>query len=209
MFKGNSKLDKIDPMTGNALGDLLARVGELIQLTPELRDFAPWPNQPHFIRLEPAAVPAISLIEGLAVQKTIATSQIVESIKSAARGASWQQTYSEAEVGADFLNRYGWFELVGPSGYYFSDSARAFIVFWDAGLHYPAHLHEAEELYYVLAGSAEFHADGQPSARLVPEGTRYHASNQLHAMDTHAEPVLALVMWRGQGLKDSVRMAAS
>ena len=165
-----------DAMKGNTLDDLLVRVGELVRVTPMLRDFAPWPNRPSWAELEPLAVPAISLIEELAAKTTRATSPIVASIKSMVREVCWQQTYTEAEVGADFLSRYGWFELVGPTGHYLSDSTRAFIAFWGADLHYPAHLHEAEELYYVLAGSAEFHSEGQPSAQLVPGGTRYHAS---------------------------------
>ena len=196
-------------MKGNALDDLLARVGELVRITPALRDFAPWPNRLPSAELEPLAVPAISLIEELAVKTTRATSPIVASIKSMAREVCWQQTYTETEVGADFLNRYGWFELVGPTGHYLSDSTRAFIAFWGAGLHYPAHLHEAEELYYVLAGSAEFHSQGEPSEQLVPEGTRYHASSQRHAMDTYSQPVLTLVLWRGRGLRSSARIDLS
>jgi hypothetical protein len=196
-------------MTKNALEDLLATVVELVRAKPKLRDFAPWPKQLPPARLEPVAIPAISLIEGLTVQTTPATSPIVDCIKSASREVCWQQTYSEAEVGVDFLNRYGWFELVGPTGHFRSDSARVFIAFWGAGLHYPAHLHEAEELYYVLAGSAEFHSQDESSALLVPEGTRYHASNQGHAMDTHTQPVLTLVLWRGRGLDGSARIATS
>ncbi len=181
----------------------------MVRVTPKLRDFARWPNQLLPLRLEPVAVPAISLIGGLAVQTTPATSPILDCIKSASREVCWQQTYTEAEVGSDFLNRYGWFELVGPTGHFHSNSARAFIAFWGAGLHYPAHLHDVEELYYVLGGSAEFHSQGEPSVQLAPEGTRYHASNQRHAMDTHSQPVLTLVLWRGQGLDGSAKMAVS
>jgi hypothetical protein len=88
-------------------------------------------------------------------------------------------------------------------------SARAFIAFWGAELHYPAHLHEAEELYYVLAGSAEFHSQGEPSAQLVSEGTRYHASNQRHAMDTRTQPVLTPELWRGHGLDGSAKICSA
>ncbi|PZQ95274.1 MAG: hypothetical protein DI533_19590 [Cereibacter sphaeroides] len=196
-------------MTRAAFDNLFATVGALICTTPELRDFVDWPDAPAFPGVPALGVPAIPLITGLQAVAAAQTAPIVEAIKAVASQAYWQQTYSEAEVGRDFLNRYGWFELVGPTGHYLSDTMRAYIAFWGEGLHYPMHLHEAEELYYILAGSAEFHAAGQGSAILRPQDARHHASNQPHAMDTHAEPVLTLILWRGVGLDGNARMATA
>ncbi len=188
------------------LEQLIATTGDLVRATPALRAFMAWPDAPKPNALVPLKIPAIALIAPMMAAQSPLTAPVVAAVKAAAPMAHWQQTYSEAEVGRDFLNRYGWFELLGPTGHFYSDTARAYIAFWAEGLHYPMHLHEAEELYYVLAGAAEFHAEGQPSLRIGPQGTRHHISNQPHAMDTHAEPVLTLVLWRGSGLGGSARI---
>lgn len=192
-------------MSEAGLDRLLAATGDLVRATPALRDFAVWPDAPTRNTLEPVKLPVIPLIETMAAQPSL----VADAVKAAASLAHWQQTYTEAEVGSDFLNRYGWFELLGPTGHFLSDTTRAYIAFWGEGLHYPMHLHEAEELYYILAGAAEFHAVGQPSVLVGPEGTQHHASNQPHAMDTRAEPVLTLVLWRGPGLGGSARMGTA
>ncbi len=196
-------------MNGDALDRLIPAASDLVRATPALRDFVAWPAAPSRGALTPQSVPAIPLIERMSAQTSPRTAPVADAVKAAASLAHWQQTYTEAEVGRDFLDRYGWFELLGPTGHFLSNSARAYIAWWGERLHYPMHLHEAEELYYVLAGSAEFHVDGQPAVLVGPEGTRHHAPNQPHAMDTHAEPVLTLVLWRGPGLGGSARMGTA
>ncbi|MCQ0091745.1 dimethylsulfonioproprionate lyase family protein [Roseovarius sp. M141] len=190
----------------DALDRLEAAVADLVLATPALREFVDWPDCPNRHALEPLAIPAIPLIEGMTAAASPRTVHVVDAVKVAAPLAHWQQTYTVAEVGRDFLNRYGWFELLGPTGHFRSVSMRAYIAWWGEGLHYAMHLHEAEEFYYILAGAAEFHAEGQPSAILGSEHNRHHASNQPHAMDTHGAPVLTLVLWRGAGLGGSARM---
>ena len=196
-------------MRGEALDRLLAATGDLVRATPALRDFAVWPDAPKRNQLVSLKIPAIPLIERMAAPASPSTALVVDAVKAAASLAHWERSYTEAEVGRDFLDRYGWFELMGPTGHFLSDTTRAYIAFWAEGLHYPMHLHEAEELYYILAGAAEFHADGQPSVLVGPEGMQHHASNQPHAMDTHVEPVLTLVLWRGPGLGGSARIGTS
>jgi|TARA_R110002072_G_scaffold94336_7_gene208520 mannose-6-phosphate isomerase-like protein (cupin superfamily) len=190
----------------DALDNLMSAVGDLVRATPALRDFVQWPDAPVRNPLAPLAVRCIPLIEGTSAPASTLTATVVDAVRAAASVAHWQQTYAEAEVGRDFLNRYGWFELLGPNGHFRSEAIRAFVAFWGEGLHYPMHLHEPEELYHVLAGAAEFHADGLPSILVGPGGSRHHDSNQPHAMDTHAEPVLTLVLWRGSGLSGNARI---
>lgn len=186
---------------------LLAATGALVRALPQLRDFAPWPADPPFADRPPQAIPAIAPIETLDAATTARTAPLAAAVAAVARDAHWEQTYSEAEVGRDFLDRYGWFELLGPGGHFRTGALRAYIAFWGAHLHYPPHLHEAEELYCVLAGEAVFHAAGMPSARLGPEALRLHRASQPHAMDTGAAPILTLVLWRGAGLEGIPRMA--
>lgn len=51
-------------------------------------------------------------------------------------------------------------------------------------------------MYLTLAGEAEFMREGASNKKLRPGDTSQHASNQPHAMETHAHPVMAYVVWR-------------
>lgn len=181
-------------------------VRDLVGETPDLAAFAQWPDAVVYEGSTIKTVPAADILHAWNVGRGDAAGRLHEAIRGLAHHVAWRQSYTEAEVGADFLARYGWFELIGPGGFYRSGNYRAYIGFWDHGLHYPWHLHEAEELYYVISGEAEFEAEGETPATLGPGDTRHHAGYQPHAMTTRDAPVLTLVLWRGPGLTGSPRM---
>lgn len=110
---------------------------------------------------------------------------------------AWRQSYGAAEFGPDFLERYGWTELIGTSGPIASDAASCGILVLGPETFYPAHAHEAEELYVPLAGTAWWQrGDGAP-ARLQPGTPIHHPSWLPHSMRTDAEALVALYCWRG------------
>ena len=179
----------------------------LIAATPTLSGFAGWPlatlaPRPH------THIPAADILRSYAEGNTDITLGLHTAIRNICDYADWQQTYDVSEVGQDFLNRYGWFELVGPTGHFHSDQVRAYIAYWGENLYYPWHRHEAEELYFIIAGEARFESEGDAPAWLRPGDTRFHASNQPHAMTTGASPVLTLVLWRGAGMTGVPEMVA-
>jgi mannose-6-phosphate isomerase-like protein (cupin superfamily) len=177
----------------------------LMGATPALMQFGGWPLALPSPR--PAhRIPAADILKDWTEGHCQATKPLRDAALDLADYADWQQTYSEAEVGRDFLDRYGYFELVGPTGHFHSDKIRAYIGYWGDNLDYDWHLHEAEELYYVIAGEALFEAEGVASQILRPGDVRIHASNQPHAMKTRASPILALILWRGPGLAGDSRM---
>ena len=59
-------------------------------------------------------------------------------------------------VGEDFSNRHCYFELIGPKGHFYDEKIRVFICYWGEHLNYKWHSHEAEEMYYILGGKAQF-----------------------------------------------------
>jgi mannose-6-phosphate isomerase-like protein (cupin superfamily) len=180
----------------------------LVASTPALLGFAGWPLA--LPAQKPARpIPAAEILKAWAEGHTDATLATRDAIRDLTDYADWQLTYTEDEVGQDFLNRYGWFELVGPEGHYRSDEIRAYIAYWGENLYYPWHLHEAEELYFILAGEALFEAEGDDPVTLRPGDIRIHRSNQPHQMTTGDSPVLALVLWRGAGLTGSPRMGTA
>ncbi len=71
---------------------------------------------------------------------------------------------------------------------------------------YPRHRHEAEEIYLPLSGTAEWQ-QGDAIWREHPPGTIiHHSSEEPHAMRTHAQPLLALYLWRSANLKQKARL---
>jgi hypothetical protein len=181
-------------------------LGDLIAATPAMAKFAPWSDDAIYVERETLILPATQLILSDPVTQYPPALAFHTAIRAAAPHAHWRQSYTEGEVGADFLARYGWFELIGPTGHMHTNSARAYITYWGPDLVYPWHLHEAEELYFLVAGSAEFAADGLKTQTLAAGETRIHISNLPHAMNTYDQPILALVLWRGAGLAGVPRL---
>lgn len=125
-----------------------------------------------------------------------------EAVVAAAAEIDWLLTYTEDQVGRDFLRRFGWFELLGPTGHFLADDVVVFIGFWGPHLRYPWHKHESIEIYSVVDGSAVLEREGVDSRAYVSGETSLHASWQPHALKTEADPVLILAVQKGQGLND-------
>ena len=163
----------------------------------DVRAFCDFPIDLERRKTRPCHIPASSLMQ----QDQALTSDKIHSgfrdaVVACAQLADWQQAYKDTNIGEDFLNRFGHFELIGQEGVFHSTQVRSFFVYANAGLHYPWHHHPAEELYLVLAGEAEFMTKGEYPKTLRPGKTTYHATMTPHAMVTHNHPVLAYVLWR-------------
>ncbi|MFA3918520.1 dimethylsulfonioproprionate lyase family protein [Ruegeria hyattellae] len=190
------------------LDDVLAAARALHRTNPDLSAYAPWPDDLVPTGLQPCPIPATDLIADFDQPGTAETRALVSAVRATVHLASWQLAYTEEEVGADFLNRYGYYELFGPSGHFHSAQLRGYIAYWGAGLNYGWHSHEAEELYLTLAGSALFKVEGC-TADIGSGQTRFHGSWQSHAMDTTDQPILTLILWRGEGMAGLPHMDAA
>ena len=181
---------------------------------PALSGFQPWPDDITWAGRASVPAPCMDLVQTQAGDTACTHSHAAETlalqqaITALVPHVEWRLTYTEEEVGADFLRRFGWFELVGPTGHFHSTQTRMTVGYWGDGLYYPWHEHEPEELYSILSGRAEFAAEGEDTLTLRPGDTRLHASLQPHAMTTSDQPILCFVLWRGEGLADDPRMAA-
>lgn len=113
----------------------------------------------------------------------------------------WQQTYSEADgFSRDWLDNYGWVNLVSPEGLFLSDEMRISIGYWGAGQHYDEHSHAPEETYLILAGRAQFFSEGREMREAGAGETVHHAPHQKHSMTMTPGPLLAAAFWRGEEL---------
>lgn len=179
---------------------LLEVVREIYMDTPALVDFAPWPLNLE-VRNKPArAISGQSMVDGFAGLGTSATEPVISAIRNANDDGHWIQTYTVDEVGQDFLNRYGYFELFGPTGHFITSKLRGYVGFWGAGLDYGWHNHEAEEMYFCLGGEGLFMAEGEENKSVVAGQSKYHSAFQKHAMSTTDRPFLCLAFWRGSGI---------
>lgn len=187
--------------------DVLNAARQLHQTHPDLAAFGDWPDDLCAVDVSPNAIPAVPLVQ--AIQSDAGPTQaLTKAICATAHLANWKLTYTEDEVGADFLNRFGYYELFGPTGHFHSTKLRGYVAFWGEGLAYDWHSHQAEELYLIAAGRARFHVAGN-DAELTPNQTRLHTSWQSHAMTTTDSPILTYVLWRGEGLDALPRMDAA
>ncbi len=155
----------------------------------------------------PASLPVLAWLADLPALATPATLPLVTALITAAPDLAWGQTYATDEVPAGFLKGYGWSELVGARGPYASpDLALGFLLLGPDTI-YPLHRHAAEEVYVVLAGTAEWRRGRAPFQPRPPGTVIHHPPWLPHAMRTAREPLLALYLWRGGDLTEKSRFS--
>ena len=174
---------------------------------PEARPFLrDWPQalvaRPQGAR----TLPVVSALEGLSQYAAAETQSLVEAVAALARDLDWRQTYSSADFGERFLQHYGWSEWIGQRGVFESDAVACGVLLLGRDTEYPAHSHEAEELYLPLAGHALWRA-GSSDWRLRPPGRLiHHPGWTTDAMRTEGEPLLAAYVWRAGDLTAKSRL---
>ena len=152
------------------------------------------------------SLPVVSSLQGLSPYAAPGARALVEATATLAGDLDWRQTYSSADFGQRFLDNYGWSEWIGDRGAFISDAIACGVLMLGPDTEYPAHSHEAEELYLPLAGRAWWRS-GQSDWRLRAPGTWiHHPSWTTHAMRTGREPLLAAYVWRAGDLSAKSRI---
>jgi mannose-6-phosphate isomerase-like protein (cupin superfamily) len=108
----------------------------------------------------------------------------------------WYYHYETRPGEADLSNHIAFAELVGPDGDMGAPDCRVGLTLMAPNTLYPLHAHPAIELYFVIAGTADWRA-GDKTRRVPPGDLVLHRSSEPHAMRTTAEPLLALWSWSG------------
>ena len=165
-----------------------------------------WPDIGTARPVAPCSLPVLSWLAAARHASVPSTASLVAALAAQADALAWQQSYTAADFGAAFLERYGWTELIGLRGPVRSKTIACGILMLGPDVDYPAHAHEAEELYLPLAGAA-YWTRGHEAAIERPAGLPIHHSSWVpHAMRTGAEPLLALYVWRGGDLAAKSRI---
>jgi hypothetical protein len=185
------------------IGKLIERTHALLDslraaaLGPVLTD---WPLANERRPVAASALPVLRWLPEVKAHAPALTLELVNELSRAATMMAWRQTYTATEIGAAFLENYGYSEIVGLSGPLASERLACGFLLLGPETHYPRHRHEAEEVYIPLAGTASWQqGDGRWRERL-PGTVIHHASHEPHAMRTGARALLALYLWRSANL---------
>ncbi len=133
-----------------------------------------------------------------------ATKGLVNALAAVSDALHWQQTYSKDDMGQRFLDRYGWFMLVGPNAPVMSGALLSGVLLLGPDVEYPVHKHAAEEIYVTLSGNASWKI-GEADWHLKAAGSIIHNPPwQAHAMRTdQGEPLLVAFLWDAGRLEKS------
>ena len=165
-----------------------------------------WPRELVARPVAARSLPVVSALHGISRYAAPQTRDLVDGVATLAGALDWRQTYSRADFGQRFLDNYGWSEWIGERGAFVSGAIACGVLLLGPETEYPAHSHEAEELYLPLAGRAWWRS-GELDWRLRAPGTWiHHPSWMVHAMRTRREPLLAAYVWRAGDLSAKSRI---
>ena len=119
-------------------------------------------------------------------------------ISSLSYYVKWENGYTEKDVNKNFLNNYGFFEFIGPTGHFKTSEMALYVNYLDKNTLYPLHNHEAEELYFIISGEAKFENNNGDYEILTSNKTRFHKSFEPHAITTNNKQILSLVIWKNK-----------
>jgi hypothetical protein len=176
-------------------GGLPARARRLLDSlkAPVLAPFlADWPAEAPALDAGTGstALPVLRWLSRCAADPRCLDPTLVAELCAAAPRLAWRQSYGPAEVGAAFLQNYGWTEFL-------STRIACGVLLLGPDTLYPPHNHPAEEIYVPLSGTADW-LQGDGVWRPRPPGSLiHHRGQETHAMRSNDAPLLALYLWRG------------
>jgi mannose-6-phosphate isomerase-like protein (cupin superfamily) len=188
-------------IVADAASRLAAHIGDLLHsleggaIAPFL---AEWPRQwRRRAPVDPCSLPVLAWLQQFVSDEDAVGRVLIAELCQAAPSLAWRQTYSEAQVGTEFLRHYGWTEIAGTAGPLVGEGLACGFLVLGAATRYPPHHHPAEELYVPLSGAAQWQQGDGPWRTVRPGTVIRHASGEAHSMRTGAQPLLALYLWRG------------
>lgn len=143
---------------------------------------------------KPAPKPPLAALQVLPSQP--GAHPCVEEMMATLNDLSWQVMDTEIAP-AGIKGGHAFVEIVGPDGHLKDDTLRMGIYLQKPEVFYPAHFHNAEEVYFVLSGTALWQCGEEPFAPQKPGSLIHHLANQPHAMHTQQETLLAFWGWSG------------
>lgn len=156
-------------------------------------------RQPATAFLEEAVAAGLSGPEGA----------LAAAIRAVVPDLAWSYGYPAEPAWPALGERIAFAQLLGEGGLGTASQVLVGLTLIAPRTRYPWHAHPATELYLVIAGTARWWK-GTDGPRVHPPGALVlHESGIPHAMETEAEPLLALYTWRGDLASPSVFLPAA
>ncbi len=168
-----------------------------------------WPMQSQSVSAPPpkpgSSLPVLSWLPRMATGVG-SFADLACCLSRAAASLDWRQSYTEAQVGTQFLRNYGFAEIVGLTTARHSDRVACGFLLLGPDTLYPRHRHEAQEIYVPVSGTAQWLQGDDVWRSRSPGAIIYHARHEWHAMQTSAEPLLALYLWQSDTLQQKAHL---
>jgi mannose-6-phosphate isomerase-like protein (cupin superfamily) len=146
-----------------------------------------------------------------AMAATAEAKALATALRDNAAALAWHEGYTnyagEPDMEALRAN-YAYTDLVGPGALLSSECIYLGVSLQAPQTFYPPHVHKAVEVYYVIAGTAEWQRGAEPWTVRPPGSFLLHGSGVCHAMRTRDEPLLTLTAWIGDLESESVIVRA-
>ena len=109
----------------------------------------------------------------------------------------WRQNpnYSDASMGAGYMDNYAYAEIIGPNGFFAGDDFLMGLLLLGPGVHYRDHHHAAPELYWLLTGPSEWRRGNGDFEMREAGDVIWHEPRVVHATRTGMSPLLAVWAW--------------
>jgi len=155
--------------------------------------------------VEPADLPVSAALTAVAECAASNIKPLLQTFARHSHRLRWEQSYrkQDALVPDAMLDAYGFAEIIGLRGPFVSDRIRAGIAIWGAHLDYPQHQHQAEEIYVLLSGSAEFSFAGNAAQTRRAGDVVFVESNRRHGFRTGEECLVVYYLWQAGDLRQT------
>jgi mannose-6-phosphate isomerase-like protein (cupin superfamily) len=151
----------------------------------------------------PTYLAAADILDTAGMSTETPASALVAAFERHKSRLHWEQSYKKEDglVPDAMLSGYGYAEIIGQRGPFISDRIRAGIAIWGPHIVYPRHQHEAEEIYVVLAGAAEFKLGSGAETRQSAGDVVYVESNMPHGFRTTDQSLVVYYLWQAGDLR--------
>ena len=169
--------------------------------SPALQPFlSAWPQPSARRASQASSLPVLRYLPKLRAGAPPFSAALVDALTATAASLAWRRSYSSPSVSEQFLENYAWTEFVGLTGPLAGKQLACGVLLLGPGTTYPAHHHEAEEIYVPLSGNAAWKQGGGDWREQSPGAVIHHAPQESHAMRTGSAPLLALYLWHSDNL---------
>lgn len=150
-----------------------------------------------WLAVEPTHLPAADFLGAAIPTGNRQTRALLETFERHKNSLRWEQSYRKEDnlVPDAMLEGYAFAEIIGKQGPFVSDRIRAGIGIWGPQIVYPRHQHRAEEVYIVLAGSAEFKIGEAEETSYKTGDAVLVESNAWHGFRTTDQILVVYYLW--------------